>query len=79
MKSMFDDDFVIGYMCGTDFQHELGIASDGNKIYPSVENLKQHKKCWEECGIVEVKVTLNKVIVEEDFSKHFNKPNEVKE
>lgn len=78
MKSIFseENESVIGYMCGTDFQYELGAASGGNRIYPSVENLKEHQKCWEECGIVEVKVTLNKVVVEEDFSKYFNKPNE---
>jgi hypothetical protein len=58
---------IYGYMCGVDFQHELGEASDGNIIYPSVNNLKQNKPCWKECGIVKVKITLEEWIEEQDF------------
>jgi hypothetical protein len=30
----------IGYMCQTDFEHELGKAVRGNLVYPSVAALK---------------------------------------
>jgi hypothetical protein len=48
---------TIGYMCMIDFEDELGEASGGNTVYPSVEDLKRHHDAWESCGIVEVKVT----------------------
>jgi hypothetical protein len=51
-----DDMDTFGYMCTTDFDYELGYADGGNTIYPSVENLKKYKRCWESCGIVKVKV-----------------------
>jgi len=57
----------IGYMCKIDFDHEAGYARGGVIIYPSVEDLKDHHDCWESCGIVEVKVTINKVIKETNF------------
>lgn len=47
---------IIGYMCGVDWQHELGEASGGNTIYPSIEDLKRHRQCWKQCGIVAVTV-----------------------
>ena len=52
----------IGYMCRTDFENELEHASDGNKIFPSVEALKHHLHCVDMCGIVEVEVTLKRVV-----------------
>ena len=55
---------VIGYMDRTDFDHELGHASDGNKVYPSVEALKRDRSCVDECGIVMVAVTFVAVIEE---------------
>lgn len=55
-------DFVIGYMCLTDFECELGLASGGNVIHPSVEDLKRRRTCVESCGIAEVKVTLQRVV-----------------
>lgn len=45
-------------MRATDFDHELGIASDGVTVYPSIESLKKHQGCVSECGIAEVFVTL---------------------
>lgn len=50
------------YMCGIDWQHELGQALGGNRVYASVEDLKQNRTCWKECGIVEVEVKLSKWI-----------------
>ena len=52
----------VGYMCKTDFTWELGAALDGNTVYPSVEDLKKNRKCWEECGIVKVKILLEEVV-----------------
>ena len=61
---------ITGYMCKTDWDYELGNAEDGNHVYPSIEALKKHHTCWEECGIVEVEVRLKRVVVdsmEENF------------
>lgn len=52
-----DADGVIGYMCLVDYECELGYASGGNTIYPSIEDLKERRKCVENCGIVEVRVS----------------------
>lgn len=59
------DGSVIGYMCAIDWSCELGAAMGGNTVYPSVDDLKRNHECWEDCGIVEVKVFYNKTIVEE--------------
>lgn len=47
---------ITGYMCLIDYEHELGYASDGNRVYPSIEALKRAHKAWEGCGIVRVEV-----------------------
>lgn len=49
---------TVGYMCGIDFTHELGMVPDGTKIYSSVEDLKKNSKCVKECGIAKVKTQL---------------------
>ena len=59
----------IGYMCGVDFQHELGEAHDPTPIYASIKALKQYRKCWVQCGIVKVEVKIKKWIVEQDFRR----------
>ena len=51
-----------GYMCKVDWDWEIGAALGGNKIYPSLEDLKENHKCWEECGVVKVKVSLEEVV-----------------
>jgi len=56
------DGEVIGYMCRTDFECELGAASGGNTIYPSVEDLKRYKPCAESCGVVEVEVRYRRIV-----------------
>jgi hypothetical protein len=59
----------IAYTCGVNFQHDL---CDDNahtiEFYGSVEALKKHCKCTHECGIVKVKVTLEKWVLKQDFS-----------
>lgn len=44
------------YMCGTDYQHEMGEVTV--KMYASIESLKADRPCVRECGIVAVKVEL---------------------
>lgn len=56
---------IVGYMCKTDFDYELGEATDGNKIFPSVAELKMFNKCWKSCGIVKVETRLVKVVRKE--------------
>jgi len=51
------DDHKIGYMCLTDWLYELDDVQSGTKVYPSVEDLKQSRKCADECGIVEITMT----------------------
>ena len=58
-----------GYMCMIDFEDELYRAAGGCKVYPSIEDLKENHDCWEQCGIVEVRVEYVRTIVEQDFSK----------
>ncbi len=65
---MSDERVVIGYMDKVDWDHELGRAIDGNKVYPSIEALKKHETCTDTCGIVEVEVRLKRIIAESDFS-----------
>lgn len=59
-----DNNSVTGYMCKVDFDYELGCASGGNIVYPSEKNLREHRKCVNECGIVEVRVQFVRVIQE---------------
>lgn len=56
------DGYVVGYMCTTNWEYELGAACGGNRIYPSIEDLKENSKCWKQCGITEVKTKFSKMI-----------------
>ncbi len=51
-----------GYMDYVDFMEELGNNPAGNKVFPSVKALKKRKPCADECGIIEVEITLVKVV-----------------
>lgn len=57
-----EDGAVVGYMCLVDFECELGAAADGNHIYPSIESCREHRKCTDRCGIVEVEVRARKIV-----------------
>lgn len=57
-----EDGSVIGYMCRTDWECELGAACRGNVVYPSIFDLKQNRTCYAGCGIVEVAVTLRRIV-----------------
>ena len=57
-----------GYMCKIDWDFEFGEALGGNKIYPSLADLKQNHDCWERCGVVKVKISLEETLHE---TNHF--------
>lgn len=57
------------YMDLVDFYHELGEASDGNRLFPSIKDLKTYYKCVDECGIVEVEVRLKRVVKKSNYKK----------
>lgn len=46
----------IGYCCMTDFDWELGEALGGTEIYASIEDLRECRKCVDQCGIVKVRI-----------------------
>ena len=58
------------FMCGVDFQHELGECN--TEVFDSVARLKQHKPCWESCGIVEFDTDIYNVkwIAEQNLMKN---------
>lgn len=47
------------FLCGVDWQHELGSAIDGTTLYPNLEWLKKFRPCVKGCGIVQVKVSFD--------------------
>lgn len=64
MGSNPDEDFVVGYMCLVDYECELGCASGGNHVYPSIGDIREHLKCVASCGIVEVEVRARRIVQE---------------
>jgi len=69
---------IIGFMDKIDFEEELGNDKKGTRVYPSIKALKEDHPCVKECGIVEVEVSLRKVIQETNF-KNTKKVSELKE
>jgi len=62
-----EDGGVTGYMCLTDFECELGGATGGNIVHPSVEDLRKRRGCVDRCGIVEVEVRARRVVQEASY------------
>lgn len=56
------EDAAIGYMCLTDFECEIGNASGGNVVYPSVTDLLARRRCARECGVVKVEVRALEIV-----------------
>lgn len=57
-------------MCGVSYQHELDEDNKhGTEIFGSIKALKAKMGCTDECGIVKVKVQLQKWEKNQDFSK----------
>ena len=59
-----DPDSVVGFMCRIDFECELGSASGGNSVFPSVSDLRRCHQMADECGIVMVEVRAVEIVVE---------------
>lgn len=57
-----------GYMCLTDFEHELEGNCNGTRVYPSLEALFEKRECLEQCGIVAVEVKATSIVQEADYS-----------
>lgn len=55
------------FMCKTDFDFELAHSATGTNIYMSEAALREKRRCVEECGIVEVQVSVIRVVQEEKF------------
>lgn len=68
-----DSGVVVVYMDKVDFDHEIGAALGGNRVYPSIKDLEKNQPCTKQCGIVEVEVRLKRVIRESDFSESIRK------
>lgn len=58
-----------GYMCKTNFEHELGEANGGCSVYPTIKDLLKNEPCSINCGIVKVKIELVEVIQKSDFKQ----------
>jgi ribosomal protein L34E len=58
----------MGYMCGVDYQHEVGEVMDSTPVYSSVEDLKRQRTCWKRCGICEIEIRAVKWVEPQDFS-----------
>ena len=63
-------DYLIGYMCKTDYDYELGHALGGSRIFPDAHDCLQEMECIKarkyNCGMVRVKVYLDEVLIEGD-------------
>lgn len=64
-----DERVITVYACGVDWQHELGAASGGNTLHPSLADLKKRRECTESCGVVELEVRLSKWVEKQDLMK----------
>ena len=52
-----------GYMCKTDYLFFMSSRGPpATEIYNSLDKLTQSSDCWDECGIVKVKLELVEVI-----------------
>lgn len=59
----------VGYMCQVDYECELGMADGGITIFPSPQECREYRKCTDSCGMVEVEVTVRRVITPQNFGE----------
>ncbi len=59
-------DVKFGYMCKTEFDWEVGEALGASRVYSTVEELKEKRKCTQNCGIVKVSISVVEVIQSEN-------------
>lgn len=61
----------IVYMCSTDFDTELGMASGQAKVFNSLELINKNCTCVQpgpdNCGIYEVEITVKKIVQEQGY------------
>ena len=69
---MAKNNYRTAYVCGVDYQHEIGETCDV-VLYASVEDLKAKRTCWKQCGIVELKIQINKWVEPQDLFKDLTK------
>lgn len=69
------------YICGT-VSTDLYIGYESAEFFTSIKALKKKKSCWEECGILEVSINLEKgdYVVEpmsraEIVKRHYSRKN----
>lgn len=61
------DAAIVGFMDKVDAECELGAALGGNKVHPSIEDVRKHHPCVKQCGIRRVHILLGKVEQDENF------------
>jgi hypothetical protein len=57
---------MMGYMCKIAWDHEAGEDFNGTTIYWSLKSLYEHHSFADSCGIVQVEVSLTRLISEGD-------------
>jgi hypothetical protein len=55
---------VTGFMCKIEWDYNIGKAASGVTIYPTLETLRRYHGSIEECGIVEVEVSIKEIVEE---------------
>lgn len=66
---MGDTKTVEVYMCGVDWQHEIGQAMGGVTLYSTLDDLERFRPCVKTCGVVKVKVQLVEWVIEQNFEE----------
>lgn len=61
------------YVCGVDWQHEIGEGPNDVKLYSSLEVLKKERTCWKECGIVELDIRVKRWVEPQDLFRNIGK------
>lgn len=54
------------FMCKTSFEHDIE-AGDGTRIYLTEKAARGHARCIDQCGLVEVQVTLTRVVQQANY------------
>jgi hypothetical protein len=58
------------FMDGIDFHEERGQPRGGNSLYATAEAVLKHRKCAEECGVVEVEVSMTRWVHPQNLKHH---------
>lgn len=56
------------YICGIDWQHELFPKNaHPPEYFFTIKDLKKYRPCWVQCGIVRIKLTIDKWVHKQDL------------